>query len=137
MSDSTRFDWQRDADAIVLPATFATAIHLGPHGCVVIRQEDPIGEPDSVISVHKSQVPAVVAALLREAFDLESSGDAVTGEDPHATLRRAGWQSGLTFGPDDVAAVAGYITTLERALADVASRAAGAFRSGGEGVANA
>lgn len=124
------FDWQTDRDAVLLCNTNRLAVHQGPDGAVVLRQESDSCDHDDVVSFHRSQAPLVAAAILREAFDLDTPADDAAPEDPLATLRRCGAESAGRLEASDVANLAAYIVRLERVLLDVTAKASAAIGTG-------
>jgi hypothetical protein len=64
-------DWKwhgEDAmESIVVKPVQAVAVYTNPHGEIVIRQQDTMGEDDSVIVIPKSAVNALVKAIRAEA----------------------------------------------------------------------
>jgi hypothetical protein len=122
MRDGHAFDWQTDSDAILLCRTAPLAVHSGPDGAVVLRQENDSCDHDDVVSFHRSQAPLVASAILREAFDLDAPGGDVP-EDALATLQRCGAGSAGRLAPEDAERLAAYIARLERVLIDVTAKA--------------
>jgi hypothetical protein len=63
MTDDSNFKWT-DKNTVVR-AQLAIAVYTNSHGEVVIREADYSGD-DSFIAIARANVPAVVAALLKE-----------------------------------------------------------------------
>lgn len=65
---STDWSWYGDSekDSVVVPAVQAIAVYTNSAGEIVIRQQDSMGEDDSVIVFPKSQAKAIVDAIIVE-----------------------------------------------------------------------
>ncbi|MGV3727750.1 hypothetical protein [Hydrogenophaga sp.] len=63
------FDWYSDADkeSVVVPSVQAVAVYINPHGDVVIRQQDPMGDEDSVIVIPRSNAKTIAKAITEAA----------------------------------------------------------------------
>jgi len=53
--------------ATVVPSVQAIAVYTNPKGDIVLRQEDSMGEEDSVVVIPRSMVKQVAKALQDEA----------------------------------------------------------------------
>lgn len=58
----SKFDWE--SVNTVIPTSQAVAIHEGPRGDIVIRQEDSMGDDDHIIILPRSLAHKVVEAIL-------------------------------------------------------------------------
>jgi hypothetical protein len=63
MTSDSDFKWTDKATTV--RAQLAIAVYLNPHGEVVIRQAESSGD-DSCIAIARTNVPAVVKAMLKE-----------------------------------------------------------------------
>lgn len=61
----TDFDWD-DKASVVFPTVGAVAVHRNDDGDVVIRQENPWGDPDDAVLIPRHMLNAVIKAM-REA----------------------------------------------------------------------
>lgn len=66
MTESNEFKWT-DKDSVVVERVDAIAVYQNPNGEVVIRQQDPMGDDDSVIVVPKSRLNDLILALQSES----------------------------------------------------------------------
>lgn len=124
------FDWNRDADAVIFSRTDRTAVYSGDHGAVLIRQSDPMDDEDDIIIVHRTQVPVLASALLREAYHLDDAPKGEPAEAPDVTLKRCGAMNVSRIDQEDAERLAAYITRLEQALSDLAMRAGAVLKGG-------
>jgi hypothetical protein len=63
--DEVEFTWFDDSfkQTIVVKPQDAIAVYLNPDGLIVIRQQDPMGDRDDVIAIHKQHVAVLIQAL--------------------------------------------------------------------------
>lgn len=66
MTESNEFKWT-DKDSVVVERVDAIAVYQNPNGEVVIRQQDPMDDDDSVIVVPKSRLNDLILALQNES----------------------------------------------------------------------
>ena len=66
MTESHEFNWS-DKDRVVVEKVDAIAVYQNPDGDVVIRQQAPMGDDDSVIVVPKSRLDDLILALQNES----------------------------------------------------------------------
>jgi formylmethanofuran dehydrogenase subunit D len=59
------WNWNNEDEKLstVVPSVDAVAVYENSHGNVVIRQQNQMGDEDSVIIIPRSSVPAIVKAL--------------------------------------------------------------------------
>ena len=70
------FNWYADSNSIVFPTSHAIAVYSTEAGDVVIRQQSPFGEGDSLFGLPKANVLKLISALYRELdIDSEASAD--------------------------------------------------------------
>lgn len=124
------FDWRRDADAVVFCSTDRTAVYSGRHGAVLIRQSGLVDDEDDIIIVHRTLVPILASALLREAYHLDDAPEGEPAEAPDVTLKRCGVVNVSRIDQEDTERLAAYITRLEQALSDLAMRAGAVLKGG-------
>lgn len=65
MSDIREFNWTKDEDAVVVPRVDAIAVYLSSGGQIVIRQEGPFGDEDSIVSFPIDYAEKLIAAIRR------------------------------------------------------------------------
>ncbi len=65
---SKDWNWYGDSekDSVVVPAVQAIAVYSNPSGEIVIRQQDSMGNDDSVIFFPKSQAKVIIDAIMAE-----------------------------------------------------------------------
>lgn len=65
------WDWYSDEnkESIVVPSVSAVAVYTNNHGDIVLRQQDSMGEEDSVIILPRSLAATVVQAITNELKD--------------------------------------------------------------------
>lgn len=65
------FDWYSDENSadIAVPAVQAVAVYVNKAGNIVIRQQDSMGDDDSVIVIPRTHADALIAAIKAAATD--------------------------------------------------------------------
>ena len=70
------FDWYSadNKDDIVVPSVQAIAVYMNGNADIVIRQQDPMGDEDSIIVIPRSQAKALAKAITETAKPLRKDG---------------------------------------------------------------
>lgn len=67
MAGDWKWHGENERESIVVPAVQAIAVYTNPAGDIVIRQEDPMGNEDSVVVLPRGSVNALIKAMKAEA----------------------------------------------------------------------